>query len=112
MLKKPLIISLSIFLILMIFTSSIKHKTRNLEKKINLLTKDIVSLKKQLSDGETDFVYLSSPMQLNRYLIILGKKGYSSYDHSRIFLSTESFLLHNSKETRLIKNNLDEKREK
>ena len=41
MFKKSLIFSLSAFLILMIFTSSVKHKTRNLEKKINLVNKEI-----------------------------------------------------------------------
>jgi len=103
MFKKSLIFSLSIFLILMIFTSSVKHKTRNLEKKINLVNKEIVILKKQLNDAETDFAYLSSPEQLKEYLIILRKQDYSTYDHSRIFLSTDEFLFNNLKETKLIK---------
>ena len=103
MFKKSLIFSLSVFLILMIFTSSVKHKTRNLEKKINLVNKEIVILKKQLNDAETDFAYLSSPEQLKEYLIILRKEDYSTYDHSRIFLSTDEFLFNNLKETKLIK---------
>ena len=110
MFKKPLIISLSIFLILMIFTSTVKHKTRNLEKKINKINKEIVILKKQLSDGETDFIYLSSPAQLKEYLIILKKKDYSTYDYSRIFQSTDEFLIQSSKETKLMKKVLYEER--
>ncbi len=89
----------------MIFTSSVKHKTRNLEKKINSVNKEILILKKQLNDAETDFAYLSSPEQLKKHLIILKKKSYSTYDHSRMFLSTDEFLFHNSKETKLIKKN-------
>ena len=103
MFKKSLIFSLSVFLILMIFTSSVKHKTRNLEKKINSVNKEIVILKKQLNDAETDFAYLSSPEKLKENLIILRKQGYSIYDHSRIFLSTDEFLFNDLKETKLIK---------
>ena len=89
----------------MVFTSSVKHRTRNLEKNINLINKEIVILKKQLKDAQTDFVYLSSPAQLQKYLSILEKEDYSSYDSSRIFLSPEEFLTNISKETRLIKKN-------
>ncbi len=103
MFNKSLILSLGIFLILMIFTSSVKHKTRNLEKKINSVNKEIVILKKQLNDAETDFAYLSSPEKLKENLIILRKQGYSIYDHSRIFLSTDEFLFNDLKETKLIK---------
>lgn len=112
MFKKSLIFSLSIFLILMIFTSSVKHKTRNLEKKINLVNKEIVILKKQLNDAETDFTYLSSPEQLKKNLIILRKQDYSTYDHSRIFLSGDEFLFNNLKETKFIKKNFKWKKKK
>ena len=46
MFNKSLIVSLSIFLFFMIYTSSVKHKTRNLEKKINILNREIGILKK------------------------------------------------------------------
>ena len=110
MFKKSLITSLSIFLILMIFTSTVKNKTRSLEKKINKTNKEIVVLKKQLSDAETDFVYLSSPAQLKQYLIVLKKKDYSTYDYSKIFHSTNQFLSQSLKETKLIKKTLHEGR--
>ena len=64
MFNKALASSLSIFLVFMIFTSSIKHKTRTLEKKINILQDKIISLKKDLKDVKTDYVYLSSPHNL------------------------------------------------
>ena len=104
--KKSLILSLGVFLILMVFTSTVKHTTRNLEKEINKTNKKIVILKKQLNDAQTDFIYLSSPAQLEKYLTILGKTNYSTYNYSRIFLSTDEFLIQNSKETRLLKKEL------
>ncbi len=108
MFNKTLLFSLGIFLILMIFTSVVKNKTRVLEKKINKINKEIVILKKSLSDGETDFVYLSSPGQLKKYLVFFDKEDYSTYEHSKIFLSTDDFLANNLKETKLIIRKIDE----
>ncbi len=105
MIKKSLIFSLGIFLILMVFASTVKHTTRNLEKKINKTNKKIFTLKKELNDAQTDFIYLSSPAQLEKYLNILGKSNYSTYHYSKIFFSTNEFLIYNSKETKLLKNN-------
>ena len=79
MFNKQLVISLSIFFIFMIYTSSEKHKTRNLEKKINNLNSEIGVLKKQLKDAKTDYVFLSSPEQLNKYLITLNINDFSIY---------------------------------
>ena len=110
MFNKTLLFSLSIFLILMVFTSVVKNKTRVLEKKINKINKEIVILKKSLNDAETDFVYLSSPGQLKKYLIIFKEEDYSTYDHSKIFLSTDHFLQKNLKETRLINTATDEQK--
>ena len=93
MFKKSLLISLSIFLILMIFTSSIKHRTRNLEKTINIINKEIFTLKQNLHDANTDFVYLSSPTQLKKYLIVLKKDNYSTYDSSRIFFYSDELFI-------------------
>ena len=102
MFNKPLVISLSIFFIFMIYTSSIKHKTRNLEKKINNLNSEIGVLKKQLKDAKTDYVFLSSPEQLKKYLITLNINDFSIYDVSRIFHSTDQFIIYNDKQTRLL----------
>ena len=102
MFNKPLLISLSIFFIFMIYTSSVKHKTRNLEKKINNLNSEIGVLKKQLKDAKTDYVFLSSPEQLNKYLITLNINDFSIYDVSRIFHSTEQFKIYNDKQSRLL----------
>ena len=99
MFKKSLTLSVSIFLFLMIYTSSVKHKTRNLEKKINILNSEISILKKELKDAETDYVFLSSPERLKNYLLILNVNDFSTYDISRIFQSTDKFIIYDDKQT-------------
>ena len=100
MFKKSLIFSLTIFFTLMIVTSLIKNKTRNLEKKIEKINKEVAFLEKQLSDAEIDYIYLSSPNKLKKHLFTLGKEEYLSFDHSRIFFTTEEFLKHSLKEAK------------
>ncbi len=73
MFKKSLILSLTVFLTLMIITSLIKNKTRNLEKEIEKINKEVAFLEKQLSDAEIDYIYLSSPKKLKKYLYYLIK---------------------------------------
>ena len=99
MFKKSVIISLCTFFILMIFTSFIKNKTRGIEKNIQKLNKEISDLQKELDNSIIDFVYLSSPEKLEENLNSFGKKKYSSFDHSRFFLSTQEFQKHSSKKT-------------
>ena len=112
MFKKPLIISLSLFLVFMIYTSSVKHKTRNLEKKINILNSEIGILKKELKDAKTDYIFLSSPEQLKKYLLILDVNDFSTYDVSRIFDSTDQFIIYKDKQTKLHKPKLKWKKYK
>jgi len=100
MFKKSLILSLTVFFTLMIITSVIKNKTRNLEKEIEKINKEVAFLEKQLSDAETDYIYLSSPNELKKSLSALGKEEYLSFDHSRIFFSIEQFLKHSLKEAK------------
>ena len=102
MFNKPLIVSLLVFLVFMTYTSSVKHKTRNLEKKINNLNSEIGVLKKELKDARTDYVFLSSPEQLKKYLISLNINDFSIYDVSRMFFSTDQFIIYKDKQTRLL----------
>ena len=97
MFKKSTIISLSVFFILMIFTSVVKNSARNIEKNIDSLNHEISALEKQLNDAKIDFVYFSSPEKLRESLSDFEKKNYLSFDYSRIFLSTEEFLSHSLK---------------
>ena len=100
MFKKSLILSLTVFFTLMVITSVIKNKTRNLEKKIEKINKEIAFLEKQLSDAEIDYIYLSGPEKLTKYLSTFNKEKYLSFDYSRIFFSTEQFLKHSLKEAK------------
>tara|TARA_Y100000590_G_scaffold452833_1_gene596741 strand:- start:2820 stop:3140 length:321 start_codon:yes stop_codon:yes gene_type:complete len=103
MFKKSILISLTVFFAMMIFTSSIKNKTRNIEKRVEKLQKEIFFLEKKLSDTQIDFVYLSSPEQLKKNLSISNKDNYLSFTRSRIFLSTDRFLEYVSKEAKYFK---------
>ena len=54
-------------------------------------------------DAKIDFIYLSSPEKLRKNIQNLITKNIISFDYSRIFLSTEDFLIHSSKETKNFK---------
>ena len=103
MFNKSIIISLCTFFILMIFTSFIKNETRNTEKNIKKLEKEIFVLEKELNNANVDFLYLSSPEKLKENLARFDKKKYFSFDYSRFFLSIEEFLKHNSQQTKKVK---------
>ncbi len=100
MFNRPLIFSLSVFLFLMIFTSIIKNNTRNIEKNIEKLNTEVSILKNELLNAEMDFIYLSSPDKLEKKILSLNRKKYSTYDFSRIFLSTEEIINFSSKQTK------------
>ena len=105
MFNKTLLFSLSVFLILMVFTSVVKNKTRVLEK-INKINKEIVILKKSERCWNWFCVFIVLDNLKNS--IIFKEEDYSTYDHSKIFLSTDHFLQKNLKETRLINTTTDE----
>ena len=111
MFKKPILLSLIIFLFFMSFTSFIKNKTRNLEKQIFKLEKEISVLQKYLNDAETDYTYLSSPEQLNNKLFNLNSEQYTTFERERLFLSIDEFLNYKVKEAKYhIKNKTYEKK--
>ena len=103
MFRKSVIISLSIFFILMIFTSIVKNNTRNIEKDIGKLGREVSILEKKLADSKIDFIYLSTPEKLIEKLNDLNDTNYLSYDYSRIFFSTKDFLNYTSTQTKNFK---------
>tara|TARA_B100000029_G_scaffold307058_1_gene299866 strand:- start:337 stop:681 length:345 start_codon:yes stop_codon:yes gene_type:complete len=114
MFKKPLVLSLTAFLILMFFTSVVKNSSRNLEKKIDQLNKDIAILEYEINDAQTDYIYLSSPERIKNNINYFTDQEYLSYDYSRIFFSTDDFLKNSLKETKYLnikKTNEKEKRQ-
>ena len=105
MFNKSILISLTIFFFLMIFTSIIKNNTRNIEKNIERLSREVSILEKDLNDSKIDFIYLSSPEKLTKNLSVFDNEKYFIYDRSRIFFSTDEFSKINSQEAKQNKKN-------
>ena len=91
MFKLKIFISIVIFSFFLIGTSSIKNETREIEKKINILSKKIAQKEKNLNEVQLDFYYLTSPLILEKKIEHLGIKKYIHMEYSRIFLSIENF---------------------
>ena len=66
MLNKKIIIYSVIFVTLLIITSTIKNKTRIIEKKISNLSKQVWIKKKDLNETQLDFYYLSTPLEIEK----------------------------------------------
>ena len=90
MFKLKVLISIIIFSFLLIGTSTIKNETRELEKKIDILTKNNVQKEKNLNEIQLDFYYLTSPSMIESKIKHLGVKEYIHMEYSNIFLSLEN----------------------
>ena len=101
MLNKKIIIYSVIFVTLLIITSTIKNKTRIIEKKISNLSKQIWIKKKDLNETQLDFYYLSTPLEIEKKLIIIGFENYQPIIHSKIFFDISNFTSINDKITNL-----------
>ena len=101
MLNKKLIIYSVIFVSLLIVTSTIKNKTRIIEKKISNLSKQVWIKKKDLNETQLDFYYLSTPLEIEKKLIIIGFENYQPIIHSKIFFDISNFTSINDKITNL-----------
>ena len=101
MLNKKIIIYSVIFVTLLIITSTIKNKTRIIEKKISNLSKQVWIKKKDLNETQLDFYYLTSPLEIEKKLIIIGFENYQPIIHSKIFFDISNFTSINDKITNL-----------
>ena len=102
MLNKKIIIYSVIFVTLLIITSTIKNKTRIIEKKISNLSKQVwIKKKKDLNETQLDFYYLSTPLEIEKKLIIIGFENYQPIIHSKIFFDISNFTSINDKITNL-----------
>ena len=79
MLKFKIILSFSIFSLLLIGTSLIKNETREIEKKIYIKSKKIFLKEKNLNETQLDFFYLSSPSIIEKKNKIYRYKAIFSY---------------------------------
>ena len=90
--KFKICISIIFFSFLLIGTSAIKNETRELEKKINVLTKAYAQKERNFNEVQLDYYYLTSPSMIEKKIEHLGIKKYIHMEYSKIFLSIENFI--------------------
>ena len=89
--KTKVFISISVFSILLVFTSFIKNQTRILEKRIEKIDGKIILLKKDFHETQLDYSYLTTPKNLAKKINDLANDHYGPMDFSRIYLNYEDF---------------------
>ena len=61
---KKYIILVAIFILGLIITSDIKNKTRDIQKRITVLNKDILDIKKFIYESKLDYDVITSPQRI------------------------------------------------
>ena len=92
MYKFKFLISLMVFSFLLFGTSIIKNQTREIEKKIFILNKDLQLKQIDINETQLDFTYLSSPGMIEKRIEFLDSNEYMPMETSNIFLNMESFI--------------------
>ena len=103
MIKIKFLFTIFVFSFLLTITSIIKNQTRIIEKNIYKIDRKILVLKKDLSETELDYFYLSSPNNLSNRTKDLALIDYVPMDFSRIYLNYNDFLDSKKKITNLKK---------
>ena len=106
--KFKIFISIIFFSFLLVGTSAIKNETRELEKKINILTKANAQKERNFNEVQLDYYYLTSPSMIEKKIEHLGIKKYIHMEYSNIFLSIENFI--NIQNKHVMQKTLDEKK--
>jgi len=91
MFKMKFIISLFIFISFLIVTSTIKNKTRFIEKKITNLSTKILIKTKDINEAQLDFHYLTSPAEIEKRLSMIEFNNYQPIKYSSIFFNISNF---------------------
>ena len=91
MFRIKVLISMIIFSFLLIGTSLIKNKTREIEKKIFSLNKIVQFKEKDFNESYLDFSYLTSPAIIENKINEDSDTQYFPMDYSKIFLSISSY---------------------
>jgi len=108
MFKMKLIISATVFISFLIITSTIKNKTRVIEKNILNLNKKILFITKDINEAQLDFHYLTSPAEIEKKLSMIGFYEYQPIKYSSIFFDISDFTKIHNKISNL--KNLNEKK--
>ena len=91
MFKKKIIISIVIFVTFLVVTSTIKNKTRIIEKNISNLNAEILIKSKNINEAQLDFYYLTSPSEIEKKLNTIGFDNYKPIKYSSIFFNISDF---------------------
>ena len=91
MFKTKIIISVTIFVSFLIITSALKNETRIIEKNITNLNVKILIKKKNISEAQLDFYYLTSPAEIEKRLVLIGFDKYQPIKYSSIFFDIFDF---------------------
>ena len=91
MFKMKFIISSTIFISFLLFTSIVKNKTRFIEKNISNLNANIYTKSEDINEAQLDFHYLTSPAEIEKKLSIIGFDNYQPIKYSRIFFNISDF---------------------
>ena len=91
MFKMKFIITLSVFISFLLVTSTIKNKTRVIEKNISNLTTKIFIKTSDINETQLDFDYLTSPAEIEKKISIIGFDNYQPIKYSRIFFDISDF---------------------
>ena len=108
MFKMKFTIAISLFISFLLFTSTIKNKTRVIEKNISNLTAKIFIKTKDINEAQLDFHYLTSPAEIEKKVNIIGFDNYQPIKYSRIFFDISDFTEIQNKISNL--KNIDEKK--
>ena len=108
MFKTKLIISITVFVTFLIITSTVKNKTRIIEKKISNINIQLLDKQKDINQAQLDFYYLTSPAEIEKKLNLLGVNDFFPIKYSNIFLDVSDFTKINNKISNL--KNLNEKK--
>ena len=108
MFKMKFIISTSLFISFLLFTSTIKNKTRVIEKNISNLNTKIFFKSNDINETQLDFHYLTSPAEIEKKLSVIGSDNYQAIKNSRIFFDISDFTEIQNKISNL--ENIDEKK--
>ena len=92
MFKFKFLISLVVFSFLLFGTSIIKNQTREIEKKIFILNKEVQLKQKDINETQLDFTYLTSPAMIEKRIEFLGYNDYRPMEFSKIFLNIKNFI--------------------
>ena len=91
MFKMKFTIAISLFISFLLFTSTIKNKTRVIEKNISNLTTKIFIKTKDFNEAQLDFHYLTSPAEIEKKLSVIGFDNYLPIKYSNIFFDISDF---------------------